>query len=229
MIKQSDKISVLISVFNGEKTINKSIESILDQTYNNFEILLMNDGSTDKTEDLLKDYTDKFSNILYFKNEKNMGLTFSLNFLIKKSNGTYLARQDADDVSYRNRFQRQISAIVKNNLDFCTSRALIKGTNKKIPGFSYLIPYQYLIKYKNPFIHGSLMIKKEVMNEIGLYNTKFKYAQDYKLFFDLIKKNYNFKTINEPLYELNMSDNISTNKKIEQKYFADCVRNGSEP
>ena len=229
MIKQSDKISVLISVFNGEKTINKSIESILDQTYNNFEILLMNDGSTDKTEDLLKDYTNKFSNISYFKNEKNMGLTFSLNFLIKKSNGTYLARQDADDVSYRNRFQRQISEIVKNNLDFCTSRALIKGTNKKIPGFSYLIPYKYLIKYKNPFIHGSLMIKKNVMNEIGLYNTKFKYAQDYKLFFDLIKKNYNFKTINEPLYELNMTNNISTNKKIEQKYFADCGRNGSEP
>ena len=229
MIKQSEKISVLISVFNGEKTINKSIESILDQTYNNFEILLMNDGSTDNTENILKEYADKFSDISYFENKKNMGLTFSLNFLIKKSNGTYLARQDADDISYRNRFQMQISTILKNNLDFCTSRALIKGTNKKIPGFSYFLPYQYLIKYKNPFIHGSLMIKKEVMNEIGSYNTKFKYAQDYKLFFDLIKKNYNFKTINEPLYELNMSNNISTNKKIEQEYFADCVRNGSEP
>ena len=229
MIKQSEKISVLISVFNGEKTINKSIESILDQTYNNFEILLMNDGSTDNTENILKEYADKFSEISYFENKKNMGLTFSLNFLIKKSNGTYLARQDADDISYRNRFQMQISTILKNNLDFCTSRALIKGTNKKIPGFSYFLPYQYLIKYKNPFIHGSLMIKKEVMNEIGSYNTKFKYSQDYKLFFDLIKKNYNFKTINEPLYELNMSNNISTNKKIEQKYFADCVRNGSEP
>ncbi len=229
MIKQSEKISVLISVFNGEKTINKSIESILDQTYNNFEILLMNDGSTDNTENILKEYADKFSHISYFENKKNMGLTFSLNFLIKKSNGTYLARQDADDISYRNRFQMQISTILKNNLDFCTSRALIKGTNKKIPGFSYFLPYQYLIKYKNPFIHGSLMIKKEVMNEIGSYNTKFKYAQDYKLFFDLIKKNYNFKTINEPLYELNMSNNISTNKKIEQKYFADCVRNGSVP
>ena len=229
MIKQSEKISVLISVFNGEKTINKSIESILDQTYNNFEILLMNDGSTDNTENILKEYADKFSDISYFENKKNMGLTFSLNFLIKKSNGTYLARQDADDISYRNRFQMQISTILKNNLDFCTSRALIKGTNKKIPGFSYFLPYQYLIKYKNPFIHGSLMIKKEVMNEIGSYNTKFKYAQDYKLFFDLIKKNYNFKTINEPLYELNMSNNISTNKKIEQEYFANCVRNGSEP
>ena len=229
MIKQSEKISVLISVFNGEKTINKSIESILDQTYNNFEILLMNDGSTDNTENILKEYADKSSEISYFENKKNMGLTFSLNFLIKKSNGTYLARQDADDISYRNRFQMQISTILKNNLDFCTSRALIKGTNKKIPGFSYFLPYQYLIKYKNPFIHGSLMIKKEVMNEIGSYNTKFKYAQDYKLFFDLIKKNYNFKTINEPLYELNMSNNISTNKKTEQKYFADCVRNGSEP
>ena len=122
----------------------------------------------------------------------------------------------------------QISTILKNNLDFCTSRALIKEQTKKFR-FSYFLPYQYLIKYKNPFIHGSLMIKKEVMNEIGSYNTKFKYAQDYKLFFDLIKKNYNFKTINEPLYELNMSNNISTNKKIEQEYFADCVRNGSEP
>ena len=80
MIKQSEKISVLISVFNGEKTINKSIESILDQTYNNFEILLMNDGSTDNTENILKEYADKFSDISYFQNKKNMGLTFSLNF-----------------------------------------------------------------------------------------------------------------------------------------------------
>ena len=85
------------------------------------------------------------------------------------------------------------------------------------------------MKYKNPFIHGTLLIKKSIMEDIGLYDENFYYAQDYKLMKDLIKKNYKFKIINECLYFLNMKNNISTLKKDEQKYYSECVRKNIVP
>ena len=76
---------------------------------------------------------------------------------------------------------------------------------------------------------GSLLIKKETLNRINLYNEKFKFAQDYKLFYDLINANYKIKTIKEPLYYLNTENNISTLKLNEQQYYADCVRKNILP
>ena len=73
------------------------------------------------------------------------------------------------------------------------------------------------------------MISRKAMNEIGLYDSRYKYAQDYKLFLDLIQKNYKYTTLKEPLYELNMKNNISTKNKDEQKYFANCARKSINP
>ena len=85
------------------------------------------------------------------------------------------------------------------------------------------------MKIKNPFIHGSLMIKKSVLYDLGKYNEKFYYAQDYKLMSDLVKKNYKTKIIKEPLYVLNQKNNISTNFKNSQEYFANCVKKNIDP
>ena len=118
-----------------------------------------------------------------------------------------------------------------NNLDACFTRALIKNKNKnkKIPGFSLHLPNKVSILYKNPFIHGTLFIKKSVINKLGNYNEKFIYAQDYKLFKDLIVQKYKIGVIKKPLYELNMQNNISTNYKKEQDYYAQCVRKNKLP
>ena len=80
------------------------------------------------------------------------------------------------------------------------------------------------MKFKNPFIHGSLLIRKEVLKEIGGYDENYYYAQDYMLFKQLIKNNYKIKTINRTLYSLNTLDNISTKFKAEQKMFADSIK-----
>ena len=80
------------------------------------------------------------------------------------------------------------------------------------------------MKYKNPFIHGSLIIKKQVLNDLGLYDENFYYAQDYKLYLDLLSKGYSIKAINKPLYNLNTINNISSNNKDEQKYYFYCAR-----
>jgi hypothetical protein len=152
-----------------------------------------------------------------------------LNKLIKKSNGSVIARQDADDTSLPNRLEIQMESMILKNLDFCISRAFIKNSNRLIPYLSYLLPPKIVIKYKNPFIHGTLFIKKSIMLEIGGYDEQFKYSQDYKLFIDLLKMNKKFYFIKKPLYILNMEDNISRNFKDKQKYYAKCAQKNLVP
>jgi len=228
MMSDKELVSVIISAYNSQNTIEKSINSLLVQTYKNIEILIIDDGSNDKTLKSIMKFQNE-PNIKIFENKKNIGLTKSLNKLIKISNGKYIARQDSDDISSPNRLMKQVEDIKKYDLDFSSSRGYIENTKRKIPGLSYYLPYSFLISYKNPFIHGTLMIKKRVIEEVGLYDERFYYAQDYKLMKELIDKGYKYRVIGNPLYELNMTNNISTNKKSEQKYYADCVKNNLNP
>lgn len=222
-------VSVIMSAYNAEKSLGRSIESILNQSYRKIEILIMDDGSNDSTYQICQSYEKKNQNIKIFKNPKNIGLTKSLNILIKHSKGSLIARQDADDYSSTKRIEKQVEYLESNNLDACTTRAKIINKNKKIPGFSYYLPTRIVIKKKNPYVHGTLLIKKSVIEEVGFYDEKFYYAQDYKLFSDLLKLSFKIKTKNECLYHLNMEDNISSNYSIDQNYFAQCVRSNISP
>ncbi len=217
-------VSILMSVRNGEQTVEKSIKSILNQSYDYFEFLIVDDCSTDSTLGKLKILEKQDNRISIFTNSENIGLTKSLNKLIKNTNGELIARQDADDYSNPERIYAQVEYLLKNSLDAVTSRALIIGSAKKIPGLSYYIPAKLLMKFKNPFIHGSLIIKKQVLNDLGLYDENFYFAQDYKLYLDLLNNGYSIKAINKPLYNLNTINNISSNNKDEQKYYFNCAR-----
>ena len=218
-----------MSTFNSEKYVSRSIEGILQQKYNDFELLIVDDNSSDNTYGVIKSYSDKNENIRVFKNNLNLGLTKSLNFLISHSTGDFIARQDDDDISFPNRIQKQVSELEKLNLDFCTTRAVEINTKRKIPGISYYLPTNLLLKFKNPFIHGTLLIKKEVLETLGGYDENFYYSQDLKLVLDLIKRGYKYKIINEVLYSLNLTNNISKNKFTQQKYYANCARKNIKP
>ena len=222
-------ISVILSTYNNEDTIEDAVDSILVQTYKNIELLIVDDCSTDRTSKILQDKYANTENIQIFKNPVNIGLTKSLNYLIKQSKGDLIARQDADDISLPERFETQIKFFENYDIDFCTSRALKRGTRNKIPGYSYFLPKKVSIKFKNPFIHGTLIIKKNVLEEIGNYDEKFYYSQDYKLFLDLIARQYSYVDISEPLYVLNTKNNISSTYKKQQKYYANCARNRIVP
>ena len=223
------KISVLMSVYNDEKTLERSIESILKQTYKNFELLINDDSSTDDSFKIIKNFSNIDNRIKFFQNENNTGLTKSLNKLIRQSSGEFIARQDSDDTSHIERFQKQINVIESGKFDIVTTRANVIGEKRKIPNISFYFPKRYIIKYKNPFIHGSLLIKKNVLNDIGNYDERFYYSQDYKLMSDLIKQNKKIKTLRQPLYNLNLKNNISSKNAEEQEYFAKCVRLNVNP
>jgi len=222
-------VSVIMPVFNGEETVLDSANSILTQTYENLELLILDDGSTDNTYKILQKLNEKDKRVKLFLNNKNKGLTKSLNLLIKNCNGDLIARQDADDISFSNRISKQVNCLKKDFYDICVSRAKIMDSNKFIPKYSYYFPNKLIMKYKNPFIHGTAMFKYHVLKELNFYNENFYYAQDYKLFFDALDKGYKFKYIKEPLYYLNVKDNISSNYLNEQNFYADCVRNNKIP
>ena len=147
-----------------------------------------------------------------------------MNNLAQKASGSLIARHDADDISLPYRIEEQIQFMKKKKLDAVTTRSLVKQNNKKRPGISFYIPDKLLINRKNPFIHGTLIIKKNVFQEIGYYDERFYYAQDYKLFYDLLYKGYKVKTLNKALYILNTENNISSENLEKQNYYADCVR-----
>ena len=228
-MKDREKVSVLMSCYNSQETLKDSIKSILIQTYENFEFLIIDDNSSDDTLKILKDFERSDERVKVYKNSVNIGLTKSLNILIEKSTGYYIARQDTDDISKPERFEIQYNFLKNSNFQCCTSRAIIKYSNKKIPKLSHIFPNKFVIKYKNPFIHGTLFVEKEVLHNLGGYSEEFKYAQDYKLFSDMISKNYKIKILKNPLYELNMENNISSNKKYEQEFFANHVKKGTVP
>tara|TARA_B110000003_G_scaffold202922_1_gene201620 strand:+ start:30278 stop:30961 length:684 start_codon:yes stop_codon:yes gene_type:complete len=221
-------ISVIMSVYNDSINVKSSIESILNQDYENVEFLIMNDGSTDKTSKILDSFA-RNRKIKLFQNNKNIGLTKSLNILLKESQGTIIARQDSDDLSLSSRLSKQFYYLKNNNLDICGSRAIIKGSTKITPNKSYYLPLKATLKIKNPFIHGSLIFKKNTIEKVNYYDEKFIYSQDYKLVKDILYSGFSMGIIKEPLYVLNLTNNISTNFKERQQYYADCVRKNVTP
>ena len=228
-MKSNKKISVIMSAYNSEDSVENSITSILNQTYEDLELLIMDDASTDNTFKICESLKNKDQRIKLYKNKSNLGLTKSLNKLISLSSGEIIARQDSDDLSKKERIEKQLKFLEENNLDACTSRAKIMYSQKITPRFSLLLPKKLVIRYKNPFIHGTLFIKKNVLIENNSYDERFVYSQDYKLMSDLIKKNKKILIMNENLYSLNMENNISTLKTKEQYYYAKCVRKNISP
>lgn len=220
--------SIIMSTYNHEKSLVQSINSILNQKYEDFEFLILNDNSTDGTKEVLDKFKKKDSRIKVLNNYKNLGLTKSLNILIKESEGSLIFRQDSDDISLPNRLMKQVSILRHPKNHACVTRAANSLTLKKIPNMSYYFPYKLVMNLKNPFIHGTLGIKKEVLYDVGLYDEKFYYAQDYHLYKKLIMSKYRISKVREILYILNMENNISNTFKDQQDIFASIVKSKNE-
>tara|TARA_B100000242_G_scaffold286364_1_gene251853 strand:- start:4225 stop:4968 length:744 start_codon:yes stop_codon:yes gene_type:complete len=196
-------ISVLMSVYNNDKTLKKSTESVLNQEFKNFEFLIIDDGSRDASWEILNKFSKKDKRIRLFKNNKRKGLAYSLNKIIKKSRGKYLARMDADDFSKKNRFKIQIEFLQKNKeIDLVGSMAkTFEGKILIVPKDDNLIK-KTIIK-KNPFIHPSIMARRNFFIK-NRYNPKYSKCQDYELWLR-VYRNHKFYNINKVLLLYNKS------------------------
>lgn len=183
------KVSVLFPVFNTkEEYLRKAIESILSQTFSDFEFLILDDASTNNTEEVIKSYTDP--RIKYFKNEKNLGISASRNKLIDLSEGEYLAVMDHDDISLNDRFQKQVDYLDKNP-DVGVVSSYVgyihrKGRIDKNP-IEHEDICMALFARSGSLIHPASMIRKSVLSDNNLkYENEFTPAEDYALWCRLI-------------------------------------------
>lgn len=166
-------VSVLLPVFNGERYLREAIDSILGQSYRNFELIIINDGSRDGTGSIIEQYGDP--RIRYYK-QANMGLAATLNLGIGFARGRYVARQDQDDVSRPTRLEQQVRFLDDHpEFGMVGTRAEIwvEGESSTV---SFKHPcddeaLRFNLLFNNPFVHSSMMIRTEVFSEVGTYCT----------------------------------------------------------
>ena len=218
-------VSVIMSVYNGSNFLDKCILSVLNQSLNNFEFIIYNDGSTDNTLDILEKYSNIDRRIKIYST-KNIGLTRCLIKAIGQTKYPFLARIDADDEMHPERLEKQ-SNYLKENPDIgllFTSLDIIDKHNNKLRTVNYNLYSKLFIKkrlfFSNIIVHGSTMYRKKIYEHIGGYCKYFKYSQDYDLWlrFSLASK---IGFLNQPLYLLRLHNNsISSKKTVDQLEYA---------
>jgi glycosyltransferase involved in cell wall biosynthesis len=187
----TNKVSIIMTVFNGEIFLKEAIESCLNQTYSNIELIVIDDGSKDQSLSIIESFKDP--RIKLIQNKTNKGQSYSRNKGIKESEGKYIAIMDADDIAYPERIEKQLNFLVNSNVDICFSYAdLINGFGnitgaKTITQNMNLLKAQLLIYC--PLIHPTAFWRKEsfITNELW-YDEYFIYSQDYDLWTRAIKK-----------------------------------------
>jgi len=191
------KISVLMSFLNAEKYLEDSISSILRQNYTNFEFIILNDGSTDKSDEILNKFKD--SRIIKLTNSTNMGVAYSFNKMIMYAKGEYIAFMDADDVSLKSRLSDQLKYLLDNNIDMCGASAEQFGDirNKHLKTFEKLKDIKTIMIIGNPIINSTVMIKANVLKKFEC-NTKL-ISWDYDLHSKIILNNYKVYNLNKVL------------------------------
>lgn len=222
-------ISVVMSVYNGEKYLSEAIDSILLQSYSNLELIIVSDGSTDNSVDIIRKYMVTDNRIVLIDRE-NKGLPFSLNEGIARAKGKYIARMDADDISLPNRLEKQIRYLHENKLDVCGSYCEAFGENIRhriiAPPISHT-DIKFRLMFSSAFAHPTVMFRKEVFDKVA-YNCSYKVAQDYKLWVDIVSKGFKLGNIPEVLMRYRTHSGQASTKKSEmQKKAAKQIRRDS--
>ena len=200
------KVTVLMAVYNAERFLSEATESILRQTWSDFEFLIINDGSTDNSREIVLSFND--SRIRLVENQCNIGLTKSLNRGLQLSKGEYVARQDADDISYPKRLERQVQfldtysdiALLGSQARTIDEKGMPHKTNLlRIP--VGLLAIRWYLMFQNAFIHSSVMFRRSVVwKKLGGYDESFARAQDYELW-SRIARNYKVENLSDVLID----------------------------
>lgn len=210
------KISVLMGIYNCESTLAEAIDSLLAQTYTNWELILCDDGSKDKTIEIAKSYLQKYpQKIILLKNEKNMGLNYTLNKCLSVADGVYIARMDGDDTCSPLRFEKEIAFLEQNPeyaLVSCQMELYDKdGVFRVVEHKEHPILKDFL--RKSQFCHAGCMMRSEVLKSLGGYavSDKFLRVEDYELWVRLYLAGYKGYNLQEVLYSVR--DDINALKR----------------
>lgn len=225
------KVSVAMGIYNVGKTLAESLDSLLKQTFQDFEIILCNDASTDNTIEIARKYQKKYPDkIVIIENKRNMGLNYTLNHCLEYCKGEYVARMDGDDLCSPSRFQKQVDfldghpefAFVSSSMNYFDDDGEW-GTSKEKEE-----PVAEDFKYGIPFCHAPVMIRKEVYEAVGGYTVdkRLLRVEDYNLYMKIYVKGYKGYNIQEPLYSMRDGRDAISRRKLKYRFnecYAKCL------
>lgn len=235
-------ISVIMSVYNGETYLEEAINSVINQTFKNWELIIINDCSSDKTAPILADFAKKDERIKVHTNEVNLKLPTSLNKAISLSEGKYIARMDADDICLPDRFEKQFKFMEANpDVALSSPRFLtLKNGVYASGGISGRCDFnaiKAMLLVTNPILHPGVIAKAEVMKELK-YDTSLTCTEDLELWTRFAKNNYKMQVLPEFLLIYRLHDKQITSTtlerqhtevlKIEQDYYASLFKKMSD-
>lgn len=226
-------VSVILPVYNAEKYLKQAIDSVLSQTFTDFELIIVNDGSTDASEEIINGTKDE--RIVYLKNAANSGLVYSLNRAIALANGVYLARMDADDVCFPDRLAQQVrwleehpqTSVVASFNILIDENGNEKGFSEKDRDFVTASQIRRRMPFENCLTHPSILGRTDVF-KTHLYAPAQKNIEDYDLWLRLLAEGYVIEKIPSPLLYYRIHTASVTQSKLRKANFFrkhfDCKR-----
>lgn len=222
-------ISVLMGVLNCENTLDESLESIVSQTETRWECILCDDGSADRTAEVIRRWQERFPDkIVFLQNEKNTGLAPSLNRCLAAARGEFIARMDGDDRCSPDRFEKEL-AYLKDHPDLtvvstdmqCFDRDGVWGL-RAYP----TVPEPKDLVHGVPFCHAACMMRSDALADAGGYSEADEYArvEDYELWVRIYARGYRGGNIHEPLYQMRDDRNAASRRKWKYRINESRVR-----
>lgn len=215
-------ISVLLSVYNAEKYVSSAIESILNQTFTDFELVIVDDCSSDSSWDICQKYVKQDNRVVAVRNKINIGGCATLNVGLKLVRGRYVARQDNDDWSYPERLAKQFNfmethhdvGIVGGSMEIINENQTVIG--KRTYNLTDTMIRKKIFRY-SPFAHPLVMFRKSILDTVGWYNIEYAPADDYELYFRIgaVSKLANLNEIMMKYLVIPTSITNSSTKKME--------------
>ena len=210
------EISVILPVYNGGKYLREAIDSILNQTFKDFEFIIIDDGSTDDSSDIINMYSDER---IKFIKQNNKGLAYTLNIGIKNSSGRYIARMDQDDISHPERFEKQYKFMESHHECVVVgSAALIIDMDGEFLYNSSQPSHCAQIKKglpSSPFFHSSTMFRKRVVLQCGGYYEEIRHHFEDLILWNKMAQLGELRNIAEPLIKYRLVPSAMTNRSIE--------------
>ena len=203
MTSMDPQVTVLMSVYNGLPFLERAIKSIVNQTFSDFEFLIVDDASTDGSSEILRTWSKRDDRIRIITNETNQGLGYCLDLGVKDARAPLIARMDDDDVSLPRRLQTQIDYLQRNpEVDVLSSWAIDCDANET-PMRVRQCPIRHedirRLVWTIPFIHPAVVFKRDAVLKVGSYDPSLRRRQDYDLWFRCAAADLRFANIAEPL------------------------------
>lgn len=215
------KVSIIMGIYNCENTLAEAIESILKQTYQDWELIMCDDGSQDNTYKIAMQFSKRYENISVSQNEKNKGLNYTLNKCLEKANGEYIARMDGDDISLPTRLEKEVLFLDSHTEYAIVSTNMIYFDRQGEWGKSNMLAFPEeidLIK-GTPFCHAPCMVRREAYEKVKGYSVEKKLlrVEDYHLWFKMYLAGYKGHNLQEVLYKMRDDRNATQRRKFKYR------------